>query len=310
MIMKLIRNSTLLWLTMALAACSGQADRAPDETVRAESPAASQSQADGLAKMEPAERARGFAAVPPAPPAPEAPPGASTSYARLVQDSAALMVIRTGIARIEVDSLDVAIASVRGLIARHGGIIANVAIETGEERVRRATLELKVPAARFDEVLQQLEPVGDVEAVEVTAQDVGEEYVDATARVANARRLEERLIELLATRTGRLNDVLAVERELARVREEIERIEGRLRYLRTRVALSTITVVLEEPAPLVSPPGRNILIDAFAQAWRNFVSLLAGLIAALGFIAPLAVIVGALVWAGRHAWRQTRRAAA
>ena len=68
----------------------------------------------------------------------------------------------------------------------------------------------------------------------VSAEDVGEEYVDVQARVANAHRLEQRLIEVLATKTGKLSDILNVERELARVREEIERMEGRMRYLRTR----------------------------------------------------------------------------
>ena len=60
--------------------------------------------------------------------------------------------------------------------------------------------------------------------------------------MATARRLEERLVALLATRTGRLEDVLAVERELARVREESERDQGRLRYLGRCVATSSLSV--------------------------------------------------------------------
>src|SRR5205823_10851551 len=75
-------------------------------------------------------------------------------------------------------------------------------------------------------------PIGKLESVNVSAEDVGEEYVDVAARMANARRLESRLIDLLAARTGKLKDVLDVEQELARVREEIERYEGRLRYLK------------------------------------------------------------------------------
>jgi len=83
-----------------------------------------------------------------------------------------------------------------------------------------------VPAGRFDEVVAGLRPMGRLESVNVNAQDVGEEYVDVTARIDNARRLEQRLIGLLATRTGKLKDVLDVEQTLARVREEIERYEG------------------------------------------------------------------------------------
>jgi hypothetical protein len=210
-----------------------------------------------------------------------------------------LMIIRTGQATVEVDSLEAGIAQVRQLAQRLGGFVANTAVQAGEDDDggRSATLELKIPAERFDQAVEGLRPVGRVESVNVTAQDVGEEYADVNARVTNARRLEARLLELLATRTGNLEQVLAVERELARVREEIERYEGRLRYLRTRVATSTLTVELHEPYPIASDyPGQNPILRAFRQAWRNFVSFLAVLIASLGLLVPLGLIAAAVVW--------------
>src|SRR5688572_3866593 len=82
------------------------------------------------------------------------------------QDPAA-MIIRTGNARVQVDSLEAAIASVRSLAQQLGGQLANLSVQTGEDRNRQATLEVKVPAARFDEALGRLEPLGDVESVEV-----------------------------------------------------------------------------------------------------------------------------------------------
>jgi hypothetical protein len=211
------------------------------------------------------------------------------------------MVIRTGSARVEVDSLETSIAAVRSLAQRVGGHVANVIVQSGEKELRLATLELKVPAARFDETLNGLEGLGEVESVEVSAQDVGEEYVDVTARVTNARRLEERLIQLLANRTGKLEEVLAVERELARVREEIERMDGRLRYLRTRVALSTVSITVHEPAPLISRPGQNVIAQSVLEAWRNFVRFLAAGIALLGYVVPLSILVVVLAWTG-HRW--------
>jgi hypothetical protein len=120
---------------------------------------------------------------------------------------------------------------------------------------------------------------------------VGEEYVDVTARVNNAHRLEDRLIALLATRTGKLQDVLSVERELARVREEIERYEGRLRYLNSRVATSTLSVTVHEPLPILGEgPGQNPIVAAIRAAWRNFVGFIAAAIASLGILIPLAVL--------------------
>src|SRR5256884_385010 len=138
------------------------------------------------------------------------------------------MILRTGQANIEVDSLEPAVALVRQLARQLGGYVANTALQTGRGQLRSATIEVKVPANRFDEGLGGLAPIGKLESVNVSAEDVGEEFTDATARMANARRLETRLIELIATRTGKLKDVLDVEQELARGREEIDRYEGRL----------------------------------------------------------------------------------
>jgi hypothetical protein len=218
---------------------------------------------------------------------------------------ASSMVIRTGNASVEVDSLEPAMDALRRLAQRVGGFVGSSTIQSGREQLRQATMEIKVPAARFDELTGGLAPLGRVEFVTVSAEDVGEEFVDLTARVANSRRLEERLIDLLGSRTGRLQDVLAVERELARVREEIERQEGRLRYLKSRVSLSTLSVTVHEPPPLVADhPGWNPLWEAMRQAWRNFVALLAGVIASLGFVLPVAAAAGAGIFLVRRIKRR------
>jgi uncharacterized protein DUF4349 len=151
------------------------------------------------------------------------------------------MIIRSATASIEVDSLEVAVAQLKQLAARLGGYVGSSGIVTGKNQLRQATIEVKVPAARFDEVSSGLAPIGKLESFNVEAQDVGEEYVDVNARMDNAKRLERRLIDLLAARTGKLKDVLDVEQSLARVREEIERYEGRMRYLQAHTAMSTLS---------------------------------------------------------------------
>jgi hypothetical protein len=214
------------------------------------------------------------------------------------------MVIRTGQAFIEVEKVDDAVMKVRQLAAQVGGYIANSSISGGRDQTRQATFELKIPSTNYDRAVGSLSTIGKVETVASNAQDVGEEFVDITARVTNARRLEERLISLLANRTGKLDEVLRVERELARVREEIERYEGRLRYLSSRVALSTLSITVHEPSPILgNNPGENPIAAALRRAWRNFVALLAGLIASLGVLIPLALI-GAAGWYAYKRWRQ------
>lgn len=238
-------------------------------------------------------------------PAPSAPEQKSDATRAAEAPTSATMIIRMGTASVEVDSLEPALAGLRRLTAQVGGFVANTNLQSGREQLRQATLEIKVPAQRFDDLTGGLQPLGRVEFVNVTAEDVGEEFVDITARVANGRRLEDRLVDLLATRTGRLQDVLAVERELARVREEIERHEGRLRYLRTRAAMSTLAVTLHEAKPIVGDhPGDSVIGEAFRQAWRNCVQLVAGLIAAMGILVPVAVLTAAAIFLVRRYWKK------
>ena len=214
------------------------------------------------------------------------------------------MVIRVGQAFIEVDKVDPAILKIRQLAAQVGGYITNSSVSGGRDQIRQATLELKIPAPKYDQAVGSLSTIGKVETVNSTAQDVGEEFVDVTARVNNARRLEDRLITLLNTRTGKLDEVLRVERELARVREEIERYEGRLRYLSSRVATSTLTITVHEPAPILgNNPGENPIAHALRRAWKNFIALVAGVIASLGVVIPLALVAVA-GWVGYRRWRR------
>lgn len=295
-------------LALLLAACGGSDDVAREEAASAvemSAPVPVRGMQDLSAPAEAPQSAGGAAQGVESRQATSQAPGAPADTAAIPA-----MIIRTGVATVQVDSLEPAIARVRQLAQGLGGYVANTSQQGGERETRRATLELKIPARRFDEALRGLNPLGEVESVQVTTEDVGEEFVDVTARVANARRLETRLLELLQNRTGRLEDVLAVERELARVREEIDRFEGRLRYLRTRVAVSTLTVNLHEPHPVVGDyPGANPIPDAFRQAWRNFVGFVAGFISSLGILVPLGVILWvAWLLLRRIRWRRRRTA--
>jgi hypothetical protein len=206
------------------------------------------------------------------------------------------MIIRTGTASVQVDTLADGVQRIRALAARVGGFVANTQMQAGPNQIKSATLEIRLPSSRFDEAINGLTPLGKIEAVNVSAEDVGEEFVDVTARAANSRRLEERLIQVLETKTGKLKDVLDVERELARVREEIERMDGRLRYLRARTSVSSLSITVHEPYPVVGQRGSTSVIgEAFKQSWRNFVQFTARLIAALGTIIPTILLLVAMV---------------
>jgi hypothetical protein len=210
-------------------------------------------------------------------------------------DPTGAMLVRHGQASIEVKAVDDAVTRMRQTAAQFGGFVANTALRTGKDEQRSAMLQLRIPSAQFDGAVAALSQLGKVESVSVTAEDVAEEYVDLGARLANARRVEARLAELLATRTGKLSDVLTVEQELARVRQEAERYEARMRWLERRATLSSLDVSIHEKLPLIDTPrGRGPILEAFAEAWERMVGFVAWLISLLGILVP----VGALVLLG------------
>lgn len=210
-------------------------------------------------------------------------------------DPSGAMLIRSGQATLEVRRLDDAVAVLRRTAGELGGFVANTSIAGGDDRYRTATLEIRVPSARFDAVITALGTLGKVETVSASVEDVGDEYVDLGARAANARHMEARLVEMLATRTGKLSDVLTVEQELRRVREEIERYDARLKWLERRTALSSIAVTLHEPVSVLDQRGPSPIAEAFADAWRRAVGVVAWCIASLGVLIPVGALVGGVL---------------
>jgi hypothetical protein len=158
------------------------------------------------------------------------------------------------------------------LVKEHAGYLSDVSVErtTGERRSGR--WQVRIPVVQFDAFLNAVAQLGVPETRHQTAQDMTEEFVDLNARITNEKRLEERILKLLDDSPGKIKDVIEVEHELARVRGEIERAEGRLRYLTDRTAFSTVTIVVREQRDYVPPAAPTFLIR-LSQAWGS--SLLA-----------------------------------
>jgi hypothetical protein len=121
---------------------------------------------------------------------------------------------------------------------------------------------VRVPAPQFDKMLVGLKGLGEVVNEAMSADDVTEQVIDLEARLANARNTEQRMKELLRTRTGKLAEVLEAEREVSRVREEIERLDAQRKNIASRVAYGTITVTMEEP------PKSSMTLGPLPLSWR------------------------------------------
>ena len=190
-----------------------------------------------------AEEADGRLAM--APQAPPPPPGApmpkgsaSSATATDASNTRAPMLVYTAQVTMAVFEVNASLARVETIGRELGGFLAK-----RDDR----SVTIRVPAAAFEDAVKRIEAVGDMLHRNVSAEDVTEEFRDLEVRLRSARAVQTRLTELL-TKAAKVEESIAIERELDRVTGEIERIEGRIKFLRDRAAFSTITVRFEPKA--------------------------------------------------------------
>ena len=162
-------------------------------------------------------------------------------------------IVRTATLRIVVSDFSGVRAAIDRILQSNVGFVGTI---TGSDRpgaTRSIRATLRVPSARFDAALAALRGLGRVTEDSQNAEDVTATVVDLDVRISNARATEKRLNEVLQTRAGRLSDVLEVEREIMRVRTEIEQMESQRTQLDGRIEYATLTLdVTEERAANVN----------------------------------------------------------
>lgn len=208
------------------------------------------------------------------------------------------MLIRTANISLQVEDVPGTINQIRQIATSVKGYISQVSQYREGDRLS-ASVTLRVPSEQYEDSLQRLQGLGQVASYSEEVQDVTEEFIDVEARLRNLKRSEEHLLELLK-RTGKVSELLNVERELSNRRSEIERLEGRLRYLKQRVAFSTINVTLIEFRPRPLPTAAFSVAKVIADAFRSVVTtarlLLVGAIWALMFALFFGVPAIVVVW--------------
>lgn len=200
-------------------------------------------------------------------------------------------IIKNGSITIELESLDSAHKSVEKLIGDADGYVETS--ELSDYDTRRMTMSLRVPESNFDSAMSALAGLGEVVSQSVSTKDVTGETVDLAAKLKNQRALEARLNELLQ-QAQTVSEILEIERELARVRAEIDSLDGRAKALNSQVEMSTIHLVLMEE----KPGGFGQVTSAFEDGAEITAFVTGGLIRAGFALFPLLVGLGVLlgVW--------------
>jgi len=241
--------------------------------------------------------------------------GDAVASVRTPSDS---LVIRTSAIEVRVARIDAAIAGLRAAVARAGGEISDMNVSRGvgaggtrgvvadlPQGPAFASVTIRVPAQDLSRLEDEVAGLGSVVTQSSSADDVTEAAIDLGARLKNLRAEETRLRSFLE-RTDKVSELLEVERELARVRGEIESMEAQLTYLERQSARATLTVALAEPAPLAESGGISWGIrEALARGLAVTASILTGLVT-IGVPLALLTFVALLVYVPARIIRRRR----
>jgi hypothetical protein len=192
-----------------------------------------------------------------------------------------LKLIRNAAVELEIVSFDDALQKISAFASEERGYVATNGSQKQANGKLRGTIVVKVLPENLDRFLQKIRGLGELKNQTLGTEDVTKKYFDTDARLNNARVMERRLIDMLKTKTGKVSDLLQVEKELARVREQIEQMQGELKFWDSQVQFATVTIALaekdmEEPAAfLLKERGQLALYAPDVEKIYNDIKALA-----------------------------------
>jgi hypothetical protein len=162
-------------------------------------------------------------------------------------------LIRNAQVELEILSFDVAVQKITAFANEERGYVATTNSEKQANGKLRGTVVVKVVPENLDRFVRKIHDLGELKNQTLGTEDITKAYFDTDSRLKNARVMEQRLIDMLKKKSDDINDLLQVERELGRVREQIEQMQGELKYWDSQVQFATVTIQLtekdmEEPA--------------------------------------------------------------
>lgn len=214
-------------------------------------------------------------------------------------------VVKTADLGVVVNSTTDEITYVTTLAEQRGGFVVSSETYVDTDDSLIGSITIRIPVEKFEETVAQIKQAVElVEAESITGVDVTEEYIDLQSRLKNAQALEISYVSLLE-RSGSIDDLVKVTKQLGEVREDIELLQGRIRYIESRTDFSTIRVEMRErPSVVPSVTQRFDVLLVFQEAFQALVLLGRGLLVALIWVVVLGGPIFILFWI---IWKLARR---
>jgi hypothetical protein len=205
----------------------------------------------------------------------------------------ARMVIKIADLNVEVKNYDETFSAIQKIVSSRTGFIVSSSTTVREERKKSGSIKIRIPSKSFDETLQELKNLANkVENENIKGNDVTEEFYDVDARLQNKQKAELRYYEILKSAKS-TKDILEVEKALTDVREEIERLTARKRYLSDQVDLSSINIEMHEPYSIIVTGNNGFwskLVSGFQKGIDGFGDVIGVGITIVIAISPILLI--------------------
>jgi hypothetical protein len=215
-------------------------------------------------------------------------------------------IIKTAELTIEVTDVPGSVETLKNLASQKGGYISSMNIQENYNNLVSGSVILRVPAAEFENTLTGVKAIGTVKSVSTQGQDVTEEYVDLQAQKTSYQNQLAQYNEIMKKAVN-VSDVITVQKQIDLIQTELDRLEGRLKYLDSQIDLSTITVSLQEPQPVGGDTSFNF-ISTINQGIAGFLGMIDAIIIILFTLLPL-IIIGGTGYA-IYRWRKNKKGAA
>jgi hypothetical protein len=149
------------------------------------------------------------------------------------------------------------------MVNKAGGFISELSLNSNTREISNS-IKIRIKDANFQDLINSLETESEfTKRLEIKSNDVTEEFIDIESRLKTKREVRDRYIKILNTKTGNVKDIIEAEEAIRKITEEIEAKEGRLRYLKDNVKLSTINLRIYQVVEYVNEP--DIYIQTFSE---------------------------------------------
>jgi hypothetical protein len=221
-------------------------------------------------------------------------------------------IIKTGYLDIVIDRVGETMTKLTALTTGKGGYLQNSSVSERKDGTKYGSATIRIPAKEFENTMEEVKKLATSVTTETSSgQDVTEEYTDLEAQLHNAQAQETEYLNILKKATS-VDDILNVQSYLGRVREQIETLQGRIKYLSNLTTYSTITVSLSEEPTIKLPTKEFHPWSAIKEAAQTLVSVAQALVITIiwlmilggGILLPAIILLVILIWVVKRLWRR------